>query len=71
MYILGIAVLIVLALLWILEIFKRFGRDVNELREGDWTSKLSVVVMWIVTVFIVGFLGWMVWRVVDRILIYF
>ena len=34
---------------WCKEIFSRFRSDVVELREGDWTCRSVILLMWIVT----------------------
>lgn len=54
---LAIACLVILGFMWIGEVVKRFGSDLNELRSGDWPGRIAIVAVWIVTLGIMGVMG--------------
>jgi hypothetical protein len=56
--VLRIAILLVLGLVWCNEVLKRFPKDLAEVRgETDATTKGVIVLIWILTVIIAGFIG--------------
>ena len=52
----GQVALLIAGCWWCKEIFGRFRSDVVELREGDWTARSVILLMWIVTGVILYFI---------------
>jgi len=59
--IIGKAVLIFVALWWCKVVIFRLGKDIREFRSSDYTGKIPVVIIWIVTILIILWLATHVW----------
>jgi len=62
-------VFVLLAYLWIREVYERFEKDVEELANSDEpVAKAVIILYWIATIVIAIVVGSMIWRSVKTII---
>lgn len=68
-WVLAKAVFFVLGLAWCREIFGRLRKDVEELRNSrDNVARGVIVLLWVVTIFVIRFLVYYVWDIVQGVI---
>ena len=62
------AILLVVGIVWCKEVFGRWRNDVDDLRTGDRTRQIVIVVIWLLTVGIMFLVVNFLWAIVGNII---